>query len=91
MANRRDLKKDIKFVAGELIMEALGIAQGVPEKESEELANIVSEITEMYNDLIIRANHIEGKDSKSIAKGIVEELLKKSDEFYSRIAKYAEA
>lgn len=94
MANRRDLKKDIKFVAGELLWEAFDVAAIASEEATKEIMGIISEITEMYNVLIIKVNHIKDLDDNEVrpyVKGIVQDLLTKSNDFYSRIGKAAEA
>jgi predicted Mrr-cat superfamily restriction endonuclease len=92
MANRRNLKKDIQFLTSQLIVDAVEIAEQANPEVQDEIIKIISNAAVLHNDLIVRVNHIDGKDNpkmvKKFFKTIVDDLLKGMDALYSQLAGY---
>ena len=92
MANRRNLKKDIQFLTSQLIVDAVEIAEQANPEVQDEIIKIISNAAVLHNDLIVRVNHIDGKDNpkmvKKFFKTIVDDLLKGMDAMYSKLAVY---
>ncbi len=92
MANRRNLKKDIQFLTSQLIVDAVEIAEQANPEVQDEIIKIISNAAVLHNDLIVRVNHIDGKDNpkmvKKFFKTIVDDLLKGMDALYSKLAVY---
>lgn len=68
MAKRRNLKKDIGYVAGDLFAEALFCKLYIPGVEKEKADILLSRILDMQDDFIRRANRPDGKDNKTLVK-----------------------
>ena len=92
MANRRNLKKDIQFLTSQLIVDAVEIAEQANPEVQDEIIKIISNAAVLHNDLIVRINHVDGKDNpkmvKQFFKAIVDDLLKGMDALYSKLAVY---
>jgi hypothetical protein len=89
MANRRELKKDIRFISDQLLIDTIQLAEIVGEEKEEEILELFSDIAIFHNDLISRSNHPDGKDNPKIVsayyKKIMVDLLNGCDNFYNRI------
>ena len=68
MAKIKDLKKDIRFVTEQLLIDALEVSEVIESKQKQEILDIIVEIAALHNDLISRANHPDGKDNSKIIK-----------------------
>ena len=83
--NLRVFKKDIEYFVGEFIDDcALFIALN-PHKDADEIANIVDEAVELYNDLKCRTNHPEG-NKKAYYKNLTKEMFEKLDELCEKLS-----
>ncbi len=89
MAKIKDLKKDIRFVTEQLLIDALEVSEVIESKQKQEILDIIVEIAALHNDLISRANHPDGKDNSKIIKkyynDIITDLLGKSDKIYDKL------
>jgi hypothetical protein len=89
MAKIRDIKKDIRYLCEQLIIDSLGVAELIDESEQEKILAIVAEIAVFHNDLVTRVNHTDGKDNTKLVKGhfrsIGNDLLEGSSKFYERL------
>lgn len=87
MANKRDLKKDINFVLGDII-EAVYIWELTnsqkPTKESEA---IIDEAIATFDELIARVNDRSVEDKKAHFKAINNDLETKGRELIAKINK----
>ena len=83
MANKRDLKKDINFVFGDII-DAVMINTEEPTKESEA---IIDEAISSFDELIARVNDRKIEDTKAHFKAINKDLEAKGRELIDRINK----
>ncbi len=87
MASVKELKKDINFLASELITEAY-VKQLVKEDvEQEKIAQVMVDAMAFRNELIKRANHPDGKDNPKLVKTYFTSLRKDMMEQFLTISK----
>ena len=89
MANIRELKKDINYLASEIITQGYMKLALIENIKEEELTPILVEAIEMRNEFIARVNHPDGKDNKKIVKKFYqklrEDVMNKSLELLDKI------
>ena len=68
MAKRRELKKDISYVAGELFTEALVCKLFIPGVEVEKAEAVMARILDMQDVFVRRAYRPDGKDNPALVK-----------------------
>ena len=74
MANKRDLKKDINYILGDII-EAVYIWElSNPEKDNKKAEKIIDEAIETFDDLIAKVNDKNVENKKKHFKAINQEL-----------------
>ena len=85
MANKRDLKKDINYVLGDII-EAVYIWElSNTEKPTKESDAIIDDAISTFDELIARVNARDVEDVKAHFKGINEDLESKGRALIDRI------
>lgn len=86
MANRRQLKKSIKMITGDLFADcvALGMCQQVDEKKLDEL---MTEIIAIHGEYVARISHTEKGSEKLFYKKLKEEFTQKVNDLSDRIVK----
>lgn len=86
MANRKNLKKTIKYVTGELFADcaALTLCQ---ECDDATLSALMAEIIDLHNDFVSRLSHVEKGQEKLFFKKLHEEFTAKADALCDRIVK----
>ena len=91
MASIRNLKKDINYLASELVTEAY-IKQLVKEDVNQDaLAKLMVEAVDFRNELVARANHPDGKHNVKMVKSFYKKLRKDMfDKFLKLIEKINE-
>ncbi|MGQ1787529.1 MULTISPECIES: hypothetical protein [unclassified Saccharicrinis] len=89
MANIKELKKDINYLASEIVTQGylkLTLMENVKE---EDLTPILTEAIEMRNEFVARANHPDGKHNKKLVKKyytkLRSDLMTKSLELLEKI------
>jgi len=91
MSKIRDIKKDVRYLCEQLIVDSIEVAEVVGEKEQKKILELISEIAVFHNELIARANHPDGKDNIKIVKAhlkkISNDLLSGCNQFYDRLNK----
>ena len=92
MASVRGLKKDIQFLTEIVITDAIYVSEMLLEKDKQEKADeVIVGAVDMYNNLIDRTNHPDGKDNPKIVKKhykkVSEDLLNQTDELLSTLNK----
>jgi len=89
MATKRDIKKDIRYLCEQLILDALEVSEIVAENDKQKVVDMVTEISILYNDLIGRANHPDGKDNPKLVKAhfhaISKDLLTECNKIYDKL------
>lgn len=86
MANKRDTKKNINYIVGDLFTECLILSQNVAESEKEKVDKLMGEILSFQDDFLKRTNHIE-PGNKEYFKTLREDFNKKINDFIEAIGK----
>ena len=87
MANKRDLKKDINYVMGDII-EAVYIWELTnPAKDTKESQSIIDGAITAFDELIVKVNQRDLKDAKAHFKAVNQELEAKGRALIERINK----
>lgn len=77
--NLRDIKKDIEYIIGEFIDDCTLFITLNPGKNSDEVAKIIDEAVDLYNELKDKINaKVEG-NRKVYYNGIRKELFERTD------------
>lgn len=76
MASIRNLKKDLSYIASEVVAECYFIKNTHPEITKKDIEELLGEITQMYVETISRANHPDGKNNRKIVKTYYDTLIK---------------
>ena len=87
MANRRDLKKDINYVLGDIIEAVYVWELANAEKPTKESNAIIDEAIATFDSLIAKVNDRTAEDKKSHVKTINNELESKGRELIEKINK----
>ena len=82
---RKDLKKHINYLCGELLAECIADAQFSKKDNKQDVENVVLSIVEMQNDWICRLSHIEPGSTKLFFKKLKEDMQKRTDEIIDQI------
>ena len=87
MANKRDLKKDINYVMGDII-EAVYIWELTnPSKETKESQSIIDDAIVGFDELIVKVNQRDLENAKAHFKAVNQELESKGRALIDRINK----
>lgn len=87
MANKRDLKKDINYVLGDIIEAVYVWELSNSEKPTKESEAIIDEAITTFDDLIARANDRSPEDMKAHFKAINSDLETKGRALIEKINK----
>ena len=91
MANKREIKKDVDYLIGEVISDCYTYLIIHGDKNRDKVIEIISEIIEKRNELIGRVNNPDKKfDSKQIKshfKAINVDLLTAIDVSFTKLSK----
>ena len=89
MANLRELKKDINYLASEVVTQGLMKLTLMDNVKDEDVSPILGEAVEMRNEFIDRATHPDGKDNPKLVKKyyskLREDLMKKTTELLDKV------
>ncbi|MES2592126.1 MAG: hypothetical protein V4608_09590 [Bacteroidota bacterium] len=89
MANRRDIKRDINHVLGDVLEECYSEMLNNPDKKDKEINAIIDEAVDLADDLMFRVNNAKeitkGKAVKSHFNKISEELEDKAIGFIEKL------
>jgi len=90
MAKRRDVKKDIDFLAYEVISDCFTFMHIKDVEKSDEVSSIINDTVSLRNDLVARVNHPDGKDNTKLVKAhfkkVYQDLLEGMDKQFSRLS-----
>lgn len=86
MANKRQLKRNINYVCGELFAECAALSVFNGKAQQEEIESIISSIIITHNDYICRISHPEpGMTQKTYFKTLREDFSKQVTEIIDLI------
>lgn len=95
MANLRNLKKDIDYLVGQVVLDCFDYIYSTPNADAEGAYAIIGEVLVMRNQLRNRTNHPDGKDNRKLTKQyyqrIGKELVVGCDQCYDKLGKLAKA
>jgi hypothetical protein len=95
MASKRNIKKDINYLTGEVIADCFLFMHIHEGKSEEKTVEIVNAVVKLRNDLMQKVNQVpaelKGKQVKVHFKSIYNELLAGMDEQLQRLSKLASA
>jgi hypothetical protein len=87
MANKRDIKKSINYITGDLFIECLIQSLYVPGTDKQKADKLMGDILTAQDDFIRRISHIEPGNVKGFFKKLREDMNKKTDEFCDALQK----
>ncbi|RPH32582.1 MAG: hypothetical protein EHM93_08890 [Bacteroidales bacterium] len=91
MANKREIKKDVDFLVGEVISDCYTYLLINGEKNRDKVIEIIGSIVDKRNDLISRVNNqdrtFDTKQVKSHYKAINADLMAAIDDSFSKLSK----
>lgn len=76
MASIRDLKKDLTYIASEIVAECYFKYNTKPEIDKKAVEELIANITRMYSEALSRANHPDGKSNKKLVRNYYDTLIK---------------
>lgn len=76
MASRRNLKKDINYVIGDLFTECLIYKELVPGTDAKAADDLIVELLRIDNEYISRINHTEPGKAKEFYRTLVTDFQK---------------
>ena len=85
MANKRDLKKDINFVLGDIIEAVYIWEESNPEAKKDKGEKIIDEAIAAFDELMVKVNDRKIEDPKKHFKSIREDLEKKANELVDQV------
>lgn len=93
MANKRDAKKDIAFFTSEVINDCFNFLILHQDRDNSDVLDIMDSVEELYDEMILRVNHIDGKDNKKMVKeyfnNLYETLLDGIESAFSQLSEIA--
>ena len=87
MASRRELKKTVNYISGELFSECLINSMFVPGTDKAKADQLMAEILKMQDEFISRISHTEPGNVKGFYKNFRSDLNAKVHEIIDAIAK----
>ncbi len=87
MANKRDLKKDINYVLGDIIEAVYVWEYANPEKDTKKSEAVIDEAIATFDELIEKVNDRKVENKKAHFKSINQELEDKGRALIEKINK----
>ena len=83
--NLRVFNKDIEYFVGEFIDDCALFVALNPSKDSDEIATIIDEAVDLYNELKQKANHPEG-NKRAFYSNLTKEMFEKIDALCEKLS-----
>ena len=87
MASRRNLKKTVNYITGELFTECVVHLNYVPGTNKEKAQNLMADILKTQDEFISRISHTEPGNVKGFYKNFYVEFNQKVNEYIDAIGK----
>lgn len=92
MASKKELKKDIRYLTEQVIIDALEVADTLAnKKDKKKVLDIIVDVANLHNQLISRVSHPDGKDDHKLVKshydGIMDDLMTSCNKAYEKLNK----
>lgn len=82
---RREIKKDINSLCGDLFAECVALLQYKKETNKKDVENVMLTILQMQNEMITRLSHVEPGSTKLFFKKMREDLLARTEGIVEQI------
>ena len=82
---RKDLKKHINYLCGELLAECIAATQFSKKDNRQDIENVMLSILKMQNYWICRLSHVEPGSKRMFFKKLREDMQKRTDEIIDQI------
>ena len=82
---RREIKKDINSLCGDLFAECVAVLQYKKETNKKDVENVMLTILQMQNEMITRLSHVEPGSTKLFFKKMREDLLARTEDIVEQI------
>lgn len=86
MANRKQLKKSIKMITGDLFADCVALSM-CQQANQETLDQLMKEVIELHSEYVARVSHTEKGSEKAFYKKLKEEFTGKVNDLSERIVK----
>lgn len=86
MASRKQLKKSIKMISGELFADCVALSM-CQQADHDKLEGLMAEIVAMNLEFVSRISHTEKGQEKLFYKKLADEFTQKANELSERIVK----
>lgn len=87
MASRRELKKNVNYIAGELFTECLINSMFIPGTDKDKADELMSEVLKMQDEFVTRISHTEPDNVKVFYKKFRADFNAKVNEIIEAIGK----
>lgn len=86
MANKRNLKKAINYIAGELFTECVVLKDFVPGTDNEKVTSVMAKVLAMQDEMLSRISHPEPGNIKGFYKKLYADLHAQVDSIADEIS-----
>lgn len=86
MANRRTLKRDIKYICDELIAECIALMLYKPEVPLTDVDNLMEQILTMRNDFVSRVSHTEPGNTRQFYQKLRADFNAQTDDIIEALS-----
>ena len=86
---RRELKKSINYLSGELLAECLAAVSYNKNTHVEDVENVVGSILQMQNEMLMRLSHVEPGSTKLFFKKMKDDIASRTEEIVAQIEELA--
>ncbi|MCQ2069015.1 MAG: hypothetical protein MJY68_07995 [Bacteroidaceae bacterium] len=87
MASRRDLKRDISYVIGDLFTECLIYKELVPGTNQKEAEKLIVDLLRIDNEFITRISHTEPGKAKEYYRALVKDFQSEITKVIDKLTK----
>ena len=82
---RREIKKDINSLCGDLFAECVALLQYKENPNKKDIENVMLTILQMQNDMVSRLSHVEPGSTKLFFKKLREDLIARTEDVVEQI------
>ena len=82
---RRELKKSINYLSGELLAECLAAVSYNKNTHTQDVENVVKGILQMQNEMLMRLSHVEPGSTKLFFKKMKDDIAARTEEIVAQI------
>ena len=87
MASRRDLKRDISYVIGDIFTECLIYKELVPGTDKSAAEKLIVDLLRIDNEFITRISHTEPGKAKEYYRALIKDFQKQISEVLDKLTK----